>query len=102
VRSFVALLRVSALQLRYYKTRYLIMGLLLVLGSGFLFISLAYLQSIEKSLEQGSSPGFPATFSPPGQRDFIRMIGQNSWIQIPALEKASSPCPAYWDIPGES
>ena len=74
MRSFFALLRLSALQLRYYKTRYLIMELLLVLGSGFLFISLAYLHSIEKSLEQGLITRFqapPSGVSPPSQGIFL-------------------------------
>jgi len=99
VRSFFALLRLSALQLRYYKTRYLIMGLLLVLGSGFLFISLAYLHSIEKSLEQGLITRLTGHLQvyPPEVKEislYQDPTGQNPWIQDPRpLEKGLQSLP---------
>ncbi|MCU0578579.1 MAG: hypothetical protein MUF69_03445 [Desulfobacterota bacterium] len=53
VAPLLPLLRLSWQQFLYYRSRYLIMGLLMVLGSAFLFISLSYLHSIQQSLRQG-------------------------------------------------
>jgi putative ABC transport system permease protein len=88
VPSFPALLRLSALQLRYYRTRYLIMGLLLVLGSAVLFLSLAYLHSIGQSLEQGIISRLSGHLQVyPPQVKTISMIqdptGQTPWIRDP-------------------
>lgn len=46
-------LRLSFLHLGYYRQRYVTMGLLMVLGSGSLFLSHSYLVSVQQSLKQG-------------------------------------------------
>jgi putative ABC transport system permease protein len=93
VPPFPALLRLSWQQFVYYRSRYLIMGLLMVLGSGFLFISLAYLHSIQQSLEQGIITRLAGHLQlyAPGVKEVSLLedpTGQVPWIRDPLpLEK---------------
>lgn len=91
--------RLSWQQFLYYRSRYLIMGLLMVLGSAFLFISLSYLHSIQQSLRQGiitRLAGHLQLYAP--QVKEVSLIsdptGQTPWIRDPQpLETALAGIP---------
>jgi putative ABC transport system permease protein len=104
VAPLLPLLRISWQQFVYYRSRYLIMGLLMVLGSGFLFLSLSYLHSIQQSLRQGiitRLAGHLQLYSP--QVKEVSLIqdptGQVPWIRDPQpLEKALAGIPGLLGV----
>ena len=87
------LLRLSLSQLAYYKSRYLIMGLLLVSGSLILFLSLSYLVSVQASIREGlvsRLTGHLQLYNPAVKEVSFYQdpTGQIPWIQDPeALER---------------